>query len=276
MTKHDDTVAARDLPGRPALPQLFRFPETGQPVRSVLVQGEPWFVGKDACDVVGISKYRDALAQLDEDERVSAPVDTPGGAQQMILVSEPGIYALMLISRSPRVKAFRRWLTHEVLPAIRRTGSYTAAVPQSLPEALRAYASEVEAREAAEARAAELEPAAAAWETLATAEGDYSLREAAQILSRDPRLQIGQNRLLQRMRELGWVDRKGQPYQKQVEAGRLVCRPRPYTHPHTGEPALSSQVRVTARGLAVLRDRLGGQQQATLPLAETSQPPGSN
>lgn len=102
----------------------FSFPDTGQPVRTVSRDGEPWFVGKDACDVIGISKYRDALAQLDDDERASAAVDTPGGTQTMTIVNEAGLYALMMISRSPLVKPFRRWVTHDVLPAIRKTGSY--------------------------------------------------------------------------------------------------------------------------------------------------------
>jgi len=107
--------------------QLYTFPDTGQPVRTVALDGEPWWVAKDVCDVVGITKYRDAVAQLDDDERVSTVVDTPGGPQAMTVVSEPGIYTLMLISRSPQVKPFRRWLTHEVLPAIRRTGSYSVS-----------------------------------------------------------------------------------------------------------------------------------------------------
>ncbi|MEV4907883.1 Bro-N domain-containing protein, partial [Streptomyces albidoflavus] len=109
----------------PSTPLVFTFPETAQHVRSVMIDAEPWFVGKDAAEAVGISKYRDALARLDGDERVSMAVDTPGGAQQMTLVSEAGVYALMLISRSPKVRAFRRWLTHEVIPSLRRTGSYS-------------------------------------------------------------------------------------------------------------------------------------------------------
>lgn len=270
MATYDENAVARDFPGRPTLPQQFRFPETGQPVRSVLIDGEPWFVGKDACDVVGISKYRDALVQLDEDERVSAAVDTPGGAQQMVLVSEPGIYALMLISRSPRVKSFRRWITHEVLPSIRRSGSYSAAVPQTLPEALRAYATEVEQHEATRQRVAELEPAAGAWQTLADAQGDYSVREAAQILNRDPAISTGQNRLFVTLRELRWIDSTGQPFQRQIDAGRLVRRSRAYTHPHHGDPVLASQVRITAKGVAALRARLGGRQEA-LPLQEPDQ-----
>jgi prophage antirepressor-like protein len=115
----------------------FTFPDTGQQVRSLSLDGEAWFVGKDACEAVGISKYRDAIAQLDDDERVSMVVDTPGGPQTMALVNEPGVYALMMISRSPRVKPFRRWLAHEVVPALRRTGTYTVPVADPDPAPLR-------------------------------------------------------------------------------------------------------------------------------------------
>jgi anti-repressor protein len=72
--------------------------------------GEPAWVGKDVCAVLGISKYRDAQAQLDTDERVSIAVDTPGGPQRMVGVLEAGLYALMIISRSPQAQSFRRWL----------------------------------------------------------------------------------------------------------------------------------------------------------------------
>ncbi|WP_373426951.1 Bro-N domain-containing protein [Microbacterium sp. SORGH_AS_0888] len=89
-----------------------------------MVDGEPWFVAKDACDVLGISKYRDAVAQLAADERASTAVDTLGGRQRMAVVNEPGLYALMFISRSPKVRPFQRWVTHEVLPQIRRTGEF--------------------------------------------------------------------------------------------------------------------------------------------------------
>ena len=102
----------------------------GQSVRHV-VTDQPVWIGRDVCEVVGISKYRDALAQLDDDERVSVIVDTPGGPQHMSAVTEAGIYSLMLISRSPKVKPFMRWLTHEVLPAIRKTCLlYTSPSPR--------------------------------------------------------------------------------------------------------------------------------------------------
>ena len=100
----------------------FKFPETSQDIRSFTASGENWFVNGDVCAAIGIKKPRDAFAQLDDDERASMAVDTPGGRQKMAVVNEAGLYALMLISRSEKVKPFRRWVTHEVLPALRRDG----------------------------------------------------------------------------------------------------------------------------------------------------------
>lgn len=100
----------------------FKFPETSQDIRSFNANGENWFVNKDVCAALGIKKPRDAFAQLDDDEKTSMAVDTPGGRQKMAVVTEAGLYALMLISRSEKVKPFRRWITHEVIPALRRDG----------------------------------------------------------------------------------------------------------------------------------------------------------
>lgn len=94
-------------------------------VRTVMQDGEPWFVLKDVCDILGISKYRDTASRLDSDERGSVRVDTLGGKQDVVAVSESGLYSVILRSDKPQAKPFRRWVTHEVLPAIRKTGSYT-------------------------------------------------------------------------------------------------------------------------------------------------------
>lgn len=131
-------------------------------------------------------------------------------------------------------------------------------IPRTLPAALRAYAAEVEAHERTRAELEQAAPAAAAWDALADAEGDYSLREAAQILSRDPEIDTGQNRLMVTIRELGMVDASGQPYQKHITHLRL--RVTSYEHPHTGEPVLSKQIRVTALGVKYLHTKLGGVQ----------------
>lgn len=101
---------------------VFNF-ENNQ-VRVITKNNEPWFVVKDLCKVLGISKQRDAISRLDEDERGSVKLDTLGGKQNLNIVSESGMYALVLTSRKQEAKPFRKWITSEVLPAIRKTGQY--------------------------------------------------------------------------------------------------------------------------------------------------------
>ena len=94
------------------------------PVRIVEKDGEPWFVAKDVCDILALGNPRSSIALLDEDERGVHNMDTPSGKQEMGIISEAGLYSLILRSRKPEAKAFKRWVTHEVLPSIRKTGAY--------------------------------------------------------------------------------------------------------------------------------------------------------
>jgi prophage antirepressor-like protein len=236
-------------------PAVRRFPDTGQDVRIVHVDAEPWFVAADVAAILGLGNMRSSLALLDSDEKGVHTMDTPGGPQLLVIVSEPGLYSLILRSRKAEAKAFKRWVTHDVLPSIRRTGSYVvdSMTRRELAELIIA---EADRADVAEVRAAELVPAAEAWAVLGDAKGDYSLRDAAHMLNRDPAISIGQNRLMAFLRDEGMVDRKGVPYVRY--ARYLVERPLSYVHPHTGEPVLTKQIRITADGLACLRKRLSG------------------
>lgn len=113
--------------------QIFENSQFGS-IRTVMQEGEPWFVAKDVCDVLELGNSRQALTRLDEDEKGVISTDTLGGSQEMSIVNEPGLYTLILGSRKPEAKAFKRWVTHEVLPAIRKTGRYAA--PGTMTNAL--------------------------------------------------------------------------------------------------------------------------------------------
>ena len=104
--------------------QVFNSSDFGE-VRTTVRDGEPWFVAADVCKALSISNHRDALGRLDEDEKGVALTDTLGGKQNLTIVNEPGLYTLVLGSRKPSAKAFKRWVTHEVLPALRKTGRYS-------------------------------------------------------------------------------------------------------------------------------------------------------
>lgn len=108
-----------------AMTTLAVFEFNTQEVRIIDRGGEPWFVAKDLCEVLDIQNIRQNLAKLDDDEKGVCSVYTPGGKQEMVTVSESGMYALVLTSRKPEAKPFRKWVTSEVLPTIRKQGSYS-------------------------------------------------------------------------------------------------------------------------------------------------------
>ena len=104
--------------------QLFEHEEFGE-VRVVMIDGEPWFVAADVARVLEIQNVRQNLADFDDDEKGVCNIYTPGGEQSMLVVNEPGLYRLIFASRKPEAKKFQRWVYHEVLPSIRKTGTYS-------------------------------------------------------------------------------------------------------------------------------------------------------
>lgn len=123
--------------------EMQTFVYSGAEVRTVQKDGAPWFVLKDVCGVLGISKYRDVAERLDPDERGPVRVDTLGGSQEMTCISESGLYNVILRSDKPEAKPFRKWVTAEVLPAIRRSGGYIAGQNDLSPAELMAKAIKV-------------------------------------------------------------------------------------------------------------------------------------
>ena len=118
---------------------LIPFEYEGKSVRVVNKEGEPWWVAKDVCDILGLTDARKSVNLLDKDERNSIPVaDSMARMQNTNIINEPGLYSLILRSRKPEAKAFKRWITHEVLPSIRQKGEYVAPETQSVPDAIEA------------------------------------------------------------------------------------------------------------------------------------------
>jgi prophage antirepressor-like protein len=133
--------------------QIFKNDTFGQ-VRILEKDNELWFVAKDVCDCLEIKNTTDALKRLDNDERSRFNLGRQGETN---IVNEYGLYNLVLSSRKPEAKEFKRWITHDVIPQIRKTGAYSMNIPKSLPEALRAYANEVESHNATKAIVAQQE-----------------------------------------------------------------------------------------------------------------------
>ena len=103
--------------------KVFENEQFGQ-VRAMVIDGDPWFVGVDACKALGIKDPTTSIRILDEDEKGVHTMHTPGGDQNLVIINEAGLYSLILRSRKPEAKAFKRWVTHEVLPSIRKHGMY--------------------------------------------------------------------------------------------------------------------------------------------------------
>lgn len=236
--------------------EIFNY--GGADVRTVMVDGEPWFVLGDLTRALGLSQFR--TERLDDDMiRNHAVEDRAGRSQMTTVVSEAGMYEVVIRSDKPEAAAFRRWVTSEVLPSIRRTGSYAVESPEQLMARAVLQAQELLARR--DQQVAELTPRAEAWDELASAEGDYSVADAAKILARAG-VKTGPQRLFDQLAGIRWIHRahdgKWRTYASAVDNGYLTEKPQSHHHPRTSELILDApQVRVTVRGLERLRIRLG-------------------
>lgn len=218
--------------------------------------GGPWFIAKDVCDILGINTTH-VRRGLDDDEVLTLP-NWKGKGVAPLIISESGLYSLTLKSRKPVAKPFQRWVTHDVLPAIRRTGGYntTASLERLVenPDMVIALANKVKEERAAR------ELAETALHDFTSPAGSYDLKTAAKILNRTPGIKTGANRLAKWLVANDWCYRQKDgkhellaPYQKTVEAGWLEVRAyKPFTDAK-GNTHRSVQVRVTGRGLERIR-----------------------
>lgn len=245
----------------------FTFEEVN--IRTLVLDGEPWFVAVDIARALDIQNPRMAVARIPEDDvSLTDVTDSLGRAQQTYVVNEAGLYDLIFRSDKPEAKKFRAWVTREVLPEIRRSGTFghpadDLALPTDYLTALKALVQREEQNLVLEQENAELTPRAIAWDAIASAEGDYSVGEAAKMLSHAGVPNMGPQRLFSRLAEIGWTFRDGlgtwQAKADRVEKGFLSTRPQFHHHPRTGQRVVDPpQLRVTLKGVEQLRRRLGG------------------
>ena len=220
--------------------------------------GEPWFVAKDVCDILEISNPSDTLKRLDDDERSRFNLGRQGETN---IVNEAGLYALVLGSRKSEAHEFKRWVTHEVLPQIRRTGGYIPASETDDDITILAKAvmigqrtMEEQKRRIAEqqSRIVELEPKALFADAVAASDGTCLVGELAKML-RQNGLNIGQNRLFQLLRDDGFFGKSGSnrnvPTQKAMDLGLFRIKETTVTHAD-GHTTVSRTPKVTGRGQA--------------------------
>jgi prophage antirepressor-like protein len=116
---------------------MFNY-EDGQQVRTISIDGQPWFVAKDVCNILGVSNITETFKRLDEDEfSTTEVVDSIGRSQEVYIINEYGLYSLVMTSRKKEAKSFKRWVTHEVLPSIRSNGFYISDSDDKHPELLK-------------------------------------------------------------------------------------------------------------------------------------------
>lgn len=155
-------------------------------VRTVVVDGEPWFVGKDVAEALGYSNTRDALAKrVDEEDKGVANCDTLGGNQNLTIINESGVYALIFGSKLPNAKKFKHWVTSEVLPSIRKTGSYN--LPGTYKEALQQLLIQVEENERLALENSEMKPKAEYFDDLVDRKLLTNFRDTAKELGVKPK-----------------------------------------------------------------------------------------
>lgn len=231
--------------------QIFKNNTFGN-VRVLEQGGEPWFVAKDVCECLAISKHRDAISRLDADERGSVKVDTLGGKQEMATVNEYGLYSLVLSSRKQEAKEFKRWITHEVIPSIRKYGSFNMAIPRTLPDALNAYAREIEAHQKTQALLEAQRPKVLFADSVAASHTSILIGELAKLLHQNGVKDMGQKRLFAWMREHGYlISRKANDYnmptQRAMELGLFQIKETTVTH-SDGHISVSKTPKVTGKG----------------------------
>jgi prophage antirepressor-like protein len=234
--------------------QLTKVFEYGNAqVRTVTVGGEPWFVAKDVCDALSITNQGNAVARLDEDEKQTIRLtDTLSRNPNTTLVNESGLYQLILGSRKPEARAFKRWITHDVIPSIRQNGMYATDTllddPDFLIKTVTRLRDERNARLAAEAQLTVQAPKVAAYDTFIAADGTQSMAEASKALG------IGRNTLYKRLREEKMLTQENLPYQRYLDGGyfEVVEAMRRVLGKMTAIPVM----RVTPKGIAYLQRKL--------------------
>ena len=222
-------------------------------VRAVELEGEPWFIAVDVASSLGYRMASDLTRRLDEDEKGTHSMRTLGGDQEMTVISESGLYSAILGSKLDRAKVFKRWVTKEVLPEIRKTGSYgsTPALPQAIAEALELAAVQARQLEQLEEQVAVDAPKVAAHDLLCEADGAISMNDAAK------RLGVGPVTLFRLLREnrilIGDGKNRNLPYQSYAHHFRVTSG----THEEHGRRVQHRTTLVRPSGLSFIAGRLG-------------------
>lgn len=257
--------------------EIQRFDFKGASLRTLTDEaGEPWFVLKDCMSILDLGNPTETVKMFDDDEfSTTEVIDSIGRRQQAYIISEPGLYRLVMRSRKPEAKEFQRWVTHEVLPSIRRTGGYIPTTDADDDMTILAKAvmigqrtMEAQKQKIAEqqTRIVELEPKARFADAVAASDGTCLVGELAKML-RQNGMDIGQNRLFRLLQADGYLGKSGSnrnvPTQRAMELGLFRIKETTVTHAD-GHTTVSRTPKVTGKGQRYFIDRYWGRTQPTL------------
>lgn len=231
--------------------QVFKSTEFGE-FRTVVINNEPWFVGKDVASILGYADTFGALKKhVDLEDKQNCQNDSFESPRGLTVINESGLYSLVLSSRLPTAKKFKRWVTSEVLPSIRKTGGYHLPNFANPAEAARAWADQFDARQRAEKQIEQDKPKVLFADSVSVSHTSILIGELAKLLQQNG-VPMGQNRLFQWLREKSYLIRlKGTDYnmptQRAMEMGLFEVKETVVSH-SDGHTSISKTPKVTGKG----------------------------
>lgn len=230
--------------------QIFNNEEFGQ-IRTVTIDNEPWFVAKDVCEALKHTNPTMAMQMLEDDERTKLSL---GRAGETNVINESGLYTLIIKSNLPNAKKFRKWVTSEVLPSIRKNGGYIANQEQMTPEQIVANALIVAQNiiSQKDRQIEEMKPKADFFDAVADSKTAISMNEVAKVLNIKG---YGRNNLFEFLRNKGVLDRYNVPYQRYVDNGWFRVIEQHYQK--NGEPIVTTKTLVYQKGVDSIRRMIG-------------------
>ena len=230
--------------------QIFKFDSSS--IRTLKINNEPWFVAKDVCDALDLTNPSMAVGTLDDDERSKLNLGRQGETN---IVNESGLYSLILGSRKPSAKRFKRWVTHEVLPAIRKHGAYATETkieemlknPDTMIKTLLALKEEQAKRQSIEQQLVAVAPKVAFADAVSVSNDAILIRDLAKILNQNG-VNTGQNRLYAWLKENGYITKKNTPTQKSMDLGLFKVKERVINDPSYESSRITLTTMVLPKG----------------------------
>lgn len=249
--------------------ELKNFSFEGRQIRALTIEGEPYFVGKDIAEVLGYSNSRKAIADhVDSEDKGVTKCYTLGGTQQTTIINESGLYSLILSSKLPDAKKFKHWVTHEVLPTIRKHGAYmtdakAAAIVTdkgSLADLLQQAAEQLKRKDI---QIEQMKPKALFADAVSTSDTPILVGELAKILHQNG-VSMGQNRMFRWLRDNGYlISKKGTSYnmptQRAMELGLFKIKENAITH-SDGHVTITKTPKVTGKGQVYFVNKFVGEE----------------